>query len=215
MSKISTLFPYLSFHLAEPDTIFSSNPADTTLPPIEAITGVLVFAVIFYMYVSNMPAEVIEETNETETGVVVEEEISETEDLENVEYTDFSVYTSEKKEVKLSDFKDKAVMILFFNPNDQDSMEVLDKVELMYSDYEDKIEFFMINTAEEIRTSLDDKYTIEIYYDLYKDASEKYNITKLPSMIYIDSSNTVFNAKTGFTTTDALEANLDILSENI
>ena len=175
----------------------------------------LVFAVLFYMYASNIPAEVIEETNETETGVVVEEEISETEDLENVEYTDFSVYTSEKKEVKLSDFKDKAVMILFFNPNDQDSMEVLDKVELMYSDYEDKIEFFMINTAEEIRTSLDDKYTIEIYYDLYKDASEKYNITKLPSMIYIDSSNTVFNAKTGFTTTDALEANLDILSENI
>ena len=60
----------------------------------------LVFAVLFYMYASNIPAEVIEETNETETGVVVEEEISETEDLENVEYTDFSVYTSEKKEVR-------------------------------------------------------------------------------------------------------------------
>ncbi len=174
----------------------------------------LIAASVFYIYVSKMPTKVEEEPVQQQE-IVVEEEISETEDLEGVQYTDFTVYTSDKKEVKLSDYKDKAVMILFFNPNDQDSMEVLDKVELMYSDYEDKIEFFMINTAEEIRESLNDKYTVEIYYDLYKEAAEKYDITKLPSMIYIDSSNTVFNAKTGFTTTDALEANLDILSENI
>ena len=94
-------------------------------------------------------------------------------------------------------------------------MEVLDKVELMYSDYEDKIEFFMINTAEKVGTSLDDKYTIEIYYDTYNEAAQNYNITEVPSMIYINNQNEVFNAKTGFTTTDALEANLDILSENI
>ena len=31
---------------------------------------------------------------------------------------------------------------------------------------------------------------------------------------YINESNEVFNAKEGFTTTDALEANLDILSNN-
>lgn len=175
----------------------------------------LVLAAVFYIYVSKMPAQEVKQEEVQQVEPVVEEEISETEDLEGAEYADFTVYTAEKKEVKLSDYKDKAVMILFFNPNNQDSMEVLDKVEAMYSDYEDKIEFFMINTAEEIRESLDNKYTIEIYYDLYKEAANCYNVTKLPSMIYIDSTNTVFNAKTGFTTTDALEANLDILSENI
>ncbi len=175
----------------------------------------LVVAIVFYMYVNSMPREVEDYNLGVENETMIEEEISKTKDLENVEYTDFSVYKSDNTEVKLSDHKDKAAMLLFFDPNNPDSMEVLDKVELMYSDYEDKIEFFMINTAEKVGNSLDDKYTIEIYYDIYKDATQKYNITEVPSMIYIDSSNEVFNAKTGFTTTDALEANLDILSENI
>jgi hypothetical protein len=38
--------PYLSFHFALPDIIFSSNPADTTIPSIDAFTGVRVYAVI-------------------------------------------------------------------------------------------------------------------------------------------------------------------------
>lgn len=175
----------------------------------------LIAAIIFYMCVNSMPREIEDYSVEVENQVVVEEEVSKTKDLENVEYTDFSVYTSDNKEVKLSEHKDKAAMLLFFNPNNPESMEVLDKVESMYSNYEDKIEFFMINTAEKVGTSLDDKYTIEIYYDTYNEAAQKYNITEVPSMIYIDNQNEVFNAKTGFTTTDALEANLDILSENI
>ena len=175
----------------------------------------LAAAIVFYMYVNSMPVENEKVGNEVENQVVVEEEGSKTKDLENVEYTDFSVYTSDDTEVKLSEHKDKAAMLLFFDPNNPDSMEVLDKVESMYSNYEDKIEFFMINTAEKVGTSLDDEYTIEIYYDTYKEAAQNYNITEVPSMIYIDKQNEVFNAKSGFTTTDALEANLDILSENI
>lgn len=179
----------------------------------------LIGAIIFYIYASKMPNEVSgNEVSKNEeivkNEILIEEEISQTKDLENVEYDDFLVYTSDNEEIRFSDYKDKAAMLLFFNPNNPESIEVLDKVELIYSEYEESIEFFMINTAEEIRESLNDKYTIEIYYDLDKDATTKYNITELPSMIYIDSSNEVFNAKTGFTTTDALEANLDILSEN-
>ena len=50
---------------------------------------------------------------------------------------------------------------------------------------------------------------------IYKEAIRKYDIKEYPSIIYINSDNDVFNAKSGFTTTDALEANLDILSNNI
>lgn len=175
----------------------------------------LIVAIVFYMYVNSIQIESNEIGNEVENQVVIEEEVSKTKDLEDVNYTDFSVYTSDNKEVKLSEYKDKAVMLLFFNPNNPESMEVLDKVELLYSDYEDKIKFFMINTAEKVGNSLKNEYTIEIYYDTYNEATQNYNITEVPSMIYINAQNEVFNAKSGFTTTDALEANLDILSENI
>ena len=84
----------------------------------------------------------------------------------------------------------------------------------MYKNYEGKINFFMISTAKEIDENLKNEYTVNIYYDFYEEAARKYNITEVPSMIYINEENEVFNAKVGMTTTDALEANLDILSNN-
>ena len=56
---------------------------------------------------------------------------------------------------------------------------------------------------------------MEIYYDLDREYEKKYNVTSLPAMIYIYSDNTVMNAKSGVPSTDSLEANLDILSDNI
>ena len=118
-------------------------------------------------------------------------EESKTKDID-AKYKDVTVYKKDKTEVNLSDFKDKPVMILFFNENNEDSIKVLKKVN-------EKIE-------EEVE--------LEIYYDFYNEASRSYSISEYPSMIYIDKTNEVFNAKAGFTTTDALEANLDILAEN-
>ena len=171
---------------------------------------IFVLALGFFLYTRNgmnVPEEELENT-------VIEEE-SKTKDIENVMYNDFTLYKSDNSEIKLSDYKDKAVMLLFFNKDTEDSIEVLKKVESMYKNYEDKIQFLMINTAEEVDEKLASEYTIEIYYDFYKGAARTYNITETPSMIYINKENEVFNAKSGFTTTDALEANLDILSENI
>ena len=44
--------------------------------------------------------------------------------------------------------------------------------------------------------------------------SRDYNELEIPTIFYINEFNEVFNTKTGVTTYDALEANLDILSEN-
>lgn len=145
----------------------------------------------------------------------VGEEVSKTKDLEGVSYSDATLYKADNTEVKISDYKDTPIMLLFFNKNNEDSIEVLNKVEEMYKNYEDKIQFFMINTAEEVDEELAKKYTIEIYYDFYKETARNYNVIDVPSTIYINELNEIFNAKTGFTTTDALEANLDVLSNNI
>lgn len=151
---------------------------------------------------------------ETEVNIVAEEE-SKTKDLENVNYTEFSIYKEDRTEVNFADYKDKAAMLLFWNPNNEDSVEDLKKVDSMYEKYKDKINFFMISTAEEVDEKIKNEVSIEIFYDLYKEAQTKYNVTEVPTLIYITEENEVFNAKVGFTTTDALEANLDILSNNI
>lgn len=176
------------------------------------LISVVIFALAltFFIYSSNL-----NQNNEEYGNTVVEEEVSGTKDIENVNYNDFTIYKADNTEVKLSSYKDTPVMLLFFNKESDESIQVLKKVEEMYKNYEGKIEFFMINTAEEVDEDLEKEYTIEIYYDFYKEAARNYNIAEVPSMIYINELNEVFNAKSGFTTTDALEANLDILANDI
>ena len=142
-------------------------------------------------------------------------EISKTKDIANAKYNDITVYKSDGTEVKLSDYKDSPVVLFYFNKKSEDSIQDLKKFEEIYKKYEDKIKFFMINVAQEVDEELENEYSIEIVYDFYKEATRNYDITEYPSTIYIDSNNEVFNAKSGFTTTDALEANLDLLSNNI
>ena len=175
---------------------------------------ILLLGIAFYMYTLSLEKPTVTE-EDLLADVEVIEEVSKTQDIENVSYTDITIFRGDKTEAKLSEYKDKAVMLLFFNKENKESIEVLNKVEEMYKNYEDKIQFFMINTAKETDEELENNYEIEIYYDFYEEAAIKYGIEKIPSMIYINELNEVFNAKAGFTTTDALEANLDILSNNI
>ena len=175
---------------------------------------ILIICVAFFLYTLKMDKKKIE-PEEVIDGIEVKEEESKTKDIENINYNDSVLFKSDNTEVKISDYKDKPIMLLFFNEENKESIEVLKKVEELYPNYKDTIQFFMINTAKEVNKELDNKYTLDIYYDLYEEAKIKYNIKTVPSMIYINELNEVFNAKEGFTTTDALEANLDILSNNI
>lgn len=175
---------------------------------------ILLLGVAFYIYsISGVKDPLTEE--ELISNVEVIDEVSKTQDIENVSYNDITIFKADKTEVKLSDYKDKPTMLLFFDESNEESVAVLKKVEDMYKKYEDTIQFFMINTAKETNKEFEKDYTIDIYYDFYEEAVIKYNIETYPSMIYINELNEIFNAKSGFTTTDALEANLDILSGNI
>lgn len=172
---------------------------------------VVIVATIFFIWSLNYNNS----KKEIEEEVVVLDEESKTKDLANTSYTDFVFYKEDKTEVNLSDYQDTAIMILFWNPENEDSVEDLKKVDSMYEKYKDKINFFMISTAEDVDEEIKNEVSIEIFYDFYKEGQLKYNVTELPTLIYITEKNEVFNAKVGFTTTDALEANLDILSNNI
>lgn len=147
-------------------------------------------------------------------NIIETEQISKTKDIEGIQYSDGILYKADGSEIKISEYKDKPIVLFFFNKQNEDSMKDLQELEKMYKSYEEKIKFFVINTAKEADQDLQSNYSLEICYDFYEEISRKYNISEVPSFIYINKENEVFNAKSGFTTTDALEANLDILSEN-
>lgn len=175
----------------------------------------LIIAIILFIGALVFCLNIFVFNKDIKEDIVIANEVSGTKDIENIQYNDTVFYKADGTEVKLSDYKDSAIVLLFFNKENQDSIDDLKKVEQLYKNYEEKIKFFMINTSQEVDKDLQKEYSLEIYYDFYKGTAKTYNVTELPSIIYIAENNEVFNAKSGFTTTDALEANLDLLSNNI
>lgn len=169
----------------------------------------LIFVLIICIvhYVSN------KKLDSKSSDIVLEEE-SKTKDIDGVRYEDIKIYSESGEEVNLSASKDKPVMLLFWNESNEDSVKVLKKVDELYEEYEGKVDFYMISTSEKVSKEIKKDVSIKIYYDLDGEAQKKYNAEEIPAMIYINEDNEVFNAKSGFTTTDSLEANLDILSNN-
>ncbi len=156
----------------------------------------------------------IENDSEDEKDNLGNTEVSNTQDVENVSYTDITVYSENNTEISLSQYSGKPVMLLFWSPENQDSIEVLKKVNEMHDKYIDKVEFLMVSNSKDIPEELKNEISIDIYYDLNNEYQTKYNVEVIPTMIYIDKENSVMNAKSGMPSSDAIEANLDILADN-
>jgi glycine cleavage system pyridoxal-binding protein P len=133
------------------------------------------------------------------------------------EYQNFIVYDKSGEEVSLDSFSGNPVFILFWQ-NEEDSVEMLEMVNKMYSSYSDKITFLTVINASE--KSVVEQYVAEnniqvpIYYEQNSVASKAYNISVYPSIIIKDKNNTIINTKEGKQDEDSILANLDILSEN-
>lgn len=158
-----------------------------------------------------------ENGNEDEENVVNNEdgaEVSNTQDVENVSYTDITVFKEDNTETTLSEFSGKPVMLLFWNSENEDSINVLKKVNEIYKNYDAKIEFLMVSTSKEIPEDLKNEISVNVYYDLNNEYQTKYNVEIVPTMVYIDKENKIMNAKSGVPSSDAIEANLDILADN-
>lgn len=156
----------------------------------------------------------IENSSDNEIDNSENTEVSNTQDVENVSYTDMTVYSENNTEVSLSQYSGKPVMLLFWSPENEDSVNVLKKVNEMHNKYTDKVEFLMVSTSKEIPEDLKNVISMDIYYDLNKEYQTKYNVETIPTMVYIDKENSIMNAKSGMPSSDAIEANLDILAGN-
>ncbi len=184
---------------------------------LSVVIVIFVVSLIFFVFAINLNPKNIEDSDQNNTVMFEEDEPyseSQTEDIDNVIYKDFTIYRDDNSELKLSEFQNTPIMLLFFNSENEDSIKVLQKVESVYKNFQNNMKFLMINTSQEVDENLKNEYSIEIYYDFYKEAVRNYNITELPSMIFITKDNNVFNAKSGLISTDALDANLNILIEN-
>ncbi len=184
---------------------------------------ILIIAIIFAVWSFQVDFKVIEEKqiannqekvndmiNENTINQISQEE-SKTTDF-SADYKDFTVEDIEGKTIALSDFQGEPVMILFWSEENTDSVEMLNRMNKQYENYKEKINFMAIQTSTDKTEK--SNINVPIYYDQTQEVMEIYDIVELPTILYINKENEVFNSKTGLTSEDALAANLDILSEN-
>lgn len=143
---------------------------------------------------------------------VIEE--SKTQDLDVTNVKDLVLKDKNENVLSNEDFKDKANFIMFYDNSNDDSIEMLNRVNSEYGKYKEKINFIVIDISEEIKSDINDKYDFDIYYDVDNKTKDAYEIKNTPSMIYILEDGELLHSKFGLTTKDALQANLDILSGN-
>jgi hypothetical protein len=157
-------------------------------------------------------------SNITNVSANLNNTATETGSLNSVaEYKDFTIYDKNENEVSLDNFSGKPVFILFWKL-EEESGEMLNTINKMYSSYSDKVTF--LSVTDYSKKSLVSQYVeenniqIPIYYEQNSVASQSYNISTYPSVVIKDKNNTIINVKEGKQDEDSILANLDILSEN-
>lgn len=162
-------------------------------------------------------------TNEEEELVFVgQNEENRNKDSINKEYSDFTVTTLDEEEFVLSSYEGKPMVLMFWRSDVGDAIESLNTLNSAYEKYGEKIDFVCIDVSveepssrKEVKDYLEaNNIKVDMYYDVNNDAILSYNVSYVPSVIFMDKNRNVINTKKGVISYDALEANLDLLIGN-
>jgi thiol-disulfide isomerase/thioredoxin len=140
-----------------------------------------------------------------------------------VKAKDFTVYDENLKEVKLSDYIGKPVVLNFWaswcGPC-QSEMPGFNEMSKKYS--KDNIAILMINLTDGDRETTStakkyidqNKYDMKVLYDSKLDAAQKYSINSIPRTIFIDKEGNIFkDTQAGVISEEELEKQIKLLLE--
>ena len=125
---------------------------------------------------------------------------------------DFTVLDGNGKEVQLSDFRGKPVVVNFWATWCGYCVQELPAFEEVYQELGDEIHFLMVNatdnsreTVEVAQTFMEDAgYTFPVYYDTQHSAVGTYGAYSLPMTFFFDAEGHVIAQATGAIDKDTL-----------
>ena len=140
-------------------------------------------------------------------------------------YKPSRVYDESNKEVSLLDLTDKPMALIFFNTTNQESIEALEIFNKYQEEYLDKVNIVGVCVSDGVTENIPktikalEENGIElknILYDLDYSAKNEYNISTIPTLVFINKNQEIINtiSKIEYINEDVIAANLDILAEN-
>ncbi len=125
-------------------------------------------------------------------------------------YADIRIFDKDGKEVQLSDFEGKPVILNFWATWCGYCIQEMPDFEAAYKKYGDSVQFLIVNTDDGIEKGekfIKDKgYTFPTYYDLEYNAAITYGISGIPRTIAIDADGFIRYNRSGMINAEALDA---------
>lgn len=134
---------------------------------------------------------------------------------------DFTVYDENGKEVRLSNYFGKPVVLNFWASWCGPCQSEMPDFQKKYEALNGEVQFLMINmtdgsreTVETASSFIDENgYTFPVYYDTQSDAAITYGASSLPMTIFIDSSGNVIAHATGAIDSETLQKGIDMITK--
>ncbi|MDR2779664.1 MAG: TlpA family protein disulfide reductase [Synergistaceae bacterium] len=129
---------------------------------------------------------------------------------------DFTVLDSNGKEVKLSDMRGKPTVVNFWATWCPPCRSEMPHFQKAYESLGEKVNFMMIDllaggeTRQKARQYAGGEgFSFPIYYDATGEASGKYNVSAIPTSIFIDANGSVTETVIGAMNASTLMRNID------
>jgi thiol-disulfide isomerase/thioredoxin len=133
---------------------------------------------------------------------------------------DFTVFDENGKEVKLSDFKGKPVVINFWATWCYYCKEEMPDFNKAYKNYPD-VQFLMINATDGVQETKEkaksyveeEKFDFDVFYDTKLSAVNAYYVSSFPSTYFVDKNGNLVTGANGMIDYETLERGIKMITE--
>ena len=134
---------------------------------------------------------------------------------------DFTVIDVNGREVKLSDFAGKPIIVNFWASWCPPCKAEMPDFEAAYKKYGDRVNFLMVNMTDGFRETVSDAkkhassngYTFPLYFDTKGNASDTYGVYSLPTTYFFNANGEAVAMAEGMISASALEQGIGMILE--
>lgn len=132
---------------------------------------------------------------------------------------DFTMYTEDGTEVKLSDFEGKPTILNFWATWCTPCKNEMPAIEAAYQQYGDKINFVIVNLTDGENDTVVSAaayiqaqgYTFPVYFDTKLAGANAYGVSSIPLTLFIDANGDLVTYYTGSMSEKILQSGINML----